>query len=132
MSDANIFNWQRASWSRTSVAMAGARWYPTTVALGRGDVAVAAGSNEHRAPNPYPEVWDAATKKWRLLDGAHLVMPYYARMHLAPDRRVFVSGPEAQSRWLNPAGSGAWTNGPTSSVHNPPPRRRASRSARRR
>ena len=116
VSDANIFNWQSASWSRTSVSMAGARWYPTTVTLGSGDVAVAAGSNEHHAPNPYPEVWDVATKKWRLLGGAHLVMPYYPRMHLAPDGRVFVSGPEAQSRWLNPTGSGAWTNGPTSSV----------------
>jgi PKD repeat protein len=100
------------TWAKTSLDMARGRWYPTTVTLGNGDVLVAAGNDENHVPNPLAEVWEASTKKWRLLEGAPLVLPYYPRMHLAPDGRAFMAGPEAQTRWLNPTGSGAWTNGP--------------------
>jgi hypothetical protein len=109
--EAHIFNWSSASWSKTSLDMAAGRWYPTGVTLGNGDVLVAAGNDANHQPNPYPEVWENGTKRWRLLAGAYAALPYYPRLHLAPDGRVFMAGPEPLTRWLNPTGTGAWTYG---------------------
>jgi PKD repeat protein len=112
INEAYMFNSGAARWSKTALNMARGRWYPSTVTLGNGDVLVIAGNDENHLPNPLGEVWEASTQRWRLLEGAPLVLPYYPRLHLAPDGRAFVAGPEAQTRWLNPTGSGAWTDGP--------------------
>ena len=110
--EAYLFNSGATRWSKTALDMARGRWYPSTVTLGNGDVLVAAGNDENGLPNPLAEVFEASTGQWRLLQGAPLALPYYPRMHLAPDGRAFIAGPEAQTRWLNPSGSGAWTDGP--------------------
>lgn len=104
--DGNIFNYQGATWGQP-VRMRAGRWYPTSMTLGNGEVVVVAGTDEHHAANPYPEVWDGS--KFRLLSGAALEIPYYPWLHLAPDGRVFNSGPEQPTRYLNPTGEGAWT-----------------------
>lgn len=105
--DANIFNYQSSTWGRLLQMRAG-RWYPTTAAMGTGDIVVAAGSDEHAAANPFPEVWDGA--KFRLLSGAPLAMPYYPWLHSGPDGRIFNSGPDQRTRYLNPSGDGEWTD----------------------
>ena len=104
--DANIFNYQGATWGRVAQMRAG-RWYPTSAMMGNGEVAVVAGADEHHEANLVPEVWDGS--KFRLLPGAPLEMPWYPWMFLGPDGRLFVSGPDADTRYLNPAGDGEWT-----------------------
>ena len=43
------------------------------------------------------------------MTGAQLQLPIYPRIHVAPDGRVYYSGPGSVSRYLDTAGTGAWT-----------------------
>ncbi|MCY1078725.1 galactose oxidase-like domain-containing protein [Archangium lansingense] len=109
-----IFNPFTLTWSRTE-SMNDNRWYPTNTTLQNGDVVVlsgethAAGSN-----NPLPQVWEAKTGKWRNLNTAIQDLPYYPRMFLAPNGKLFFAGPWRRSRWLDPEGTGTWFDGPNS------------------
>ena len=105
--DANIFNYQSGTWARLLQMRAG-RWYPTSAAMGTGEIVVVAGTDENAAANPFPEVWDGA--KFRLLGGAPDVMPYYPWLHQTPDGRLFNAGPHEVTRYLNPSGDGEWTD----------------------
>jgi hypothetical protein len=49
------------------------------------------------------------------MTGAVLKLPYYPRMFVAPDGRLFYAGPQRQSRWMNTSGTGSWSTGPSSS-----------------
>jgi hypothetical protein len=65
--------------------------------------------------NPLPQVWSAG--HWRDLTGAiNENIPLYPPIVLAPDGRIFMAGPAAQSAWLDTSGTGAWIPGPSSSV----------------
>ena len=103
---AAIFNSTTNSWDPAASMRAG-RWYPTMTLLVDGKVTVVAGSDENASGNTLAEVWDGSA--WRTLDGASLNLSFYPWMHSAPDGRVFMSGPEATSRFLNPSGTGEWT-----------------------
>ncbi len=93
--------------------MAAGRWYPTAVALPNGDVLTVSGSISPGVNNDLPEVWDNALGSWRALTGARLGLPLYPWLHVAPDGRVFLSGPNATTRFLNTQGAGAWTTSAT-------------------
>jgi len=107
--NANVFDPGTATWQALP-PMAAGRWYPTNTTLPNGDVLVLAGTDSAGADVTIPEVWDGAA--WRQLTGASLALPYYPRMFVAPDGRIFVAGEEQQSLYLDVTGAGQWTGGP--------------------
>ena len=107
--EAAIYNPVTNTWTRQPPMNLG-RWYPTTTALPNGDVLVVAGSVDvPTGGNPLPQVWQSATGTWRDLTSAQLALPLYPFMFLAPNGLVFNAGPELTTRYLNTAGTGAWT-----------------------
>jgi hypothetical protein len=87
------------------------RWYPTTTLLPNGDVLVVSGDiNSNTNVNSLPQVFQTATSTWRNLTTAQLSQPLYPSMLVAPNGQVFNAGPSRQSRYLNTAGTGAWSN----------------------
>ncbi|HEY9286013.1 MAG TPA: galactose oxidase-like domain-containing protein [Pyrinomonadaceae bacterium] len=63
--------------------------------------------------NSVPEVWQSSGV-WRQLSGANMGLPLYPWVVLAPNGRVFYTGPDSQTWFLNTSGAGAWTPGPAS------------------
>src|SRR5215467_3087144 len=59
--------------------------------------------------NVEPQVWQTATASWRNLSAAHLALPFYPFMHVAPNGKVFCAGPSQITRYLDVTGTGAWT-----------------------
>jgi hypothetical protein len=87
------------------------RWYPTATTLPNGDVLVVSGDiNSNTNVDALPQVFQFSTKTWRNLTTAQLSQPLYPNMLVAPNGKVFNAGPSRQSRYLNTAGTGAWTN----------------------
>ena len=46
---------------------------------------------------------------WRNLSAAHLALPFYPFMHVAPNGKVFCAGPSQTTRYLDVTGTGAWS-----------------------
>ncbi|MGC2742382.1 MAG: carboxypeptidase regulatory-like domain-containing protein [Candidatus Angelobacter sp.] len=87
------------------------RWYPTVTTLPNGDVLVVSGDiNANTNVDALPQVFQMSTKTWRNLTTAQLSQPLYPNMLVAPNGKVFNAGPARQSRYLNTAGTGAWSN----------------------
>jgi hypothetical protein len=87
------------------------RWYPTATTLPNGDVLVVSGDiNSNTNVDALPQVFQFSTKTWRNLTTAQLSQPLYPNMLVAPNGKVFNAGPSRQTRYLNTAGTGAWTN----------------------
>jgi len=107
--DAAIYNPVNNTWTRQARMNLG-RWYPTVTGLPNGDVLVVSGAvDTPNGTNPLPQVWQAASGTWRDLSSAQLTLPIYPYMFLAPNGSVFNAGPEVFTRYLNTAGTGAWT-----------------------
>jgi galactose oxidase len=85
------------------------RWYPTNTTLPNGDVLVISGTVRSGVPNVEPQVWRSATGSWRNLSTAHLALPFYPFMFVAPNGKVFYAGPSPTTRYLNVAGTGDWS-----------------------
>src|SRR5438874_2592761 len=97
------------SWTRLP-DMNNGRWYPTNTTLATGDVLVTSGwIDTQTGVNVEPQVWQTATSSWRNLTAAHLALPFYPFMFVAPNGKVFCAGPSQTSRYLDPSGSGAWS-----------------------
>jgi hypothetical protein len=105
----NVFDAGTTSW-QTKAAMAQGRWYPTSTTLPSGEVVTIAGRDQNGVSVTIPEVWGGTS--WRRLTTASLDLPWYPRTFVAPDGRVFYAGEQQQSRYLDVAGTGSWTNGP--------------------
>jgi hypothetical protein len=95
-------------WTREE-DMNNGRWYPSAAILANGDVCVASGTSTPGVTNQIPQVFDAATGHWRTLTGANRNLPCYPMLHLAPNGKVFMAGPEAVTRYLDTAGLGSWS-----------------------
>jgi hypothetical protein len=111
--DTNLFDPETESWQAAPV-MARGRWYPTTTTLPDGQVLVIGGRDEGGAVVPIPEVWDGTS--WRQLTTASTAndeLPYYPRMFVAADGRLFYAGEERLTRWLDVTGTGSWSPGPS-------------------
>jgi Galactose oxidase-like, Early set domain/Glyoxal oxidase N-terminus len=108
--DTTIFDYRTNTWAEAAPMNAG-RWYPTNTTLPDGGVLVVSGSNE-LGDNDLPQIWAAG--RWRNLTTAIYNMPWYPWMHVAPDGRVFNSGPKPWTKFLNTSGTGSWKRGETS------------------
>jgi len=110
----SIFDYRTNSWSRSDDMTTG-RWYPGSVALPSGQVFTALGE----PGSAYPERWTQG-QGWTLLTGASLQAPilnysgyqnnWLPYLHLAPNGRIFHSGPTPQMNWIDPSGNGAVSN----------------------
>jgi Galactose oxidase-like, Early set domain/Fibronectin type III domain/Kelch motif len=98
------------TWTRLP-DMNNGRWYPTSTTLPNGDVLVISGwINSSVGVNVEPQVWHGATASWRNLSTAHLALPFYPFMFVAPNGKVFCAGPSQTSRYLNVTGTGDWSS----------------------
>ena len=106
--NAYIYNPFSNSWTRLP-DMNNGRWYPTGTTLPNGDALVISGwIDTTQGVNVEPQVWQTATRSWRNLSSAHLALPFYPFMHVAPNGKVFCAGP-ARTRYLDVTGTGAWS-----------------------
>lgn len=97
------------SWSRAPDMNAG-RWYPTNTTLANGDVLVISGDVDTVVgQNRLPQIWQPATGEWRDLITALSDLALYPFLHLAPNGRVFVSGPDQPTMYLDTSGTGSWS-----------------------
>lgn len=103
--DLNIFNPATSSWT-SAPPMRWGRWYPTTTLMPNGEVVTIAGRDQRGAHVRTPEVWTGSS--WRSLTTAVLTLPYYPRMFLAPNGKLFYAGEERTTRYLDPTGTGKW------------------------
>ena len=106
LKDNATFNPFKNAWTR-SPQMKFARWYPTVTALPNGDVLALSGLNEHSVAVPTPEIFQAATGRWKPLTTALQELPLFPRSFVAPNGKVFVA--TTISRYLDTSGTGAWT-----------------------
>jgi hypothetical protein len=81
--------------------MAAGRWYPSVTPLTNGEMLITEGGPDT------PEV-RKTDGTLRTLSTASLSLPLYPWLDVAPDGRVFYSGPDQTLRKLDPAGGGAW------------------------
>lgn len=106
---ASIFNSTTNTWSVAPDMNAG-RWYPTVTTLPNGDALVVSGDIDlNVGTNPLPQVYQSATNSWRNLTNAQLAMDYYPFMFVAPNGKVINVGPTPVTRYLDTAGTGAWS-----------------------
>jgi hypothetical protein len=106
----NIFDPNTETWV-VAPPMHYARWYPTLTTLANGEVLSLSGEDENGNLVGPPEVWNGSS--WRVLTGPFPTIPDYPRLFLAPDGRVFYAGEMPVSAFIDVAGAGSWTNGPT-------------------
>ncbi len=102
-----LFTAGTESWG-SSTPMQKGRWYPSNTTLANGDVLILAGTDETGAVVGEPEVWSPSGSV-RALSSASRNLPYYPRMFLGPDGRVFYAGQDVTTRYLDPTGTGSWT-----------------------
>ncbi len=82
--------------------MARGRWYPTTTLLGDGRVMVDSGWDENGVMNETVEIFTPGVG-WSPEYPMGWSPPFYIRKHVMPDGRVFMSSPDTESRWFDPA-----------------------------
>ena len=89
-------------------AMNAGRWYPTATELANGDILVVSGDIDTTfGVDTVPQVFQVGSGKWRNLEP--LAQDLYPQMFLAPNGKVFNSGPTQTTRYLDTAGSGTWS-----------------------
>ena len=81
--------------------MAAGRWYPSVTPLTNGEMLITEGGPD------IPEV-RRTDGSLRTLNTASLNLPLYPWLDVAPDGRVFYSGPDQTLRKLDPTGGGSW------------------------
>jgi Domain of unknown function (DUF1929)/Bacterial Ig domain len=96
----HLFNPTNNDWS-LGPNMAAGRWYPSVTPLTNGEMLITEGGPD------MPEV-RRTDGSLRALSTASLNLPLYPWLDVAPDGRVFHSGPDQTLRKLDPSGSGSW------------------------
>jgi hypothetical protein len=102
---ATIYDPTNDTWTQIDDMNRG-RWYPTAVSLPNGEVLVSSGSDENDQVNDVQQV--EQNGHWRSIVNFN-GLPLYPRMHVAPDGRVFMSGPLQLTQLLDTSGGGQWT-----------------------
>jgi galactose oxidase len=114
----SIYNPATDSWSKGGV-MNQQRWYNSAITLPDGRV-LTLGGNRTSGLSGNGEIFDPATNVWTLMDGIALApmtagMPddartmEHSRLHVAPDGRIFASGPTPNMQWYTFSGNGGVT-----------------------
>lgn len=107
---------QRGQWYRTS-DMNVSRWYPTAVTLAEGQMAVFGGLDGPVLQRKV-EVFNPVSETWLVKGNREL--PLFARGHLMPDGKVFITSPQTVPTTWDPvtgffkdgaARSGGWRGG---------------------
>lgn len=113
-SDINLFAGPPYGWHSVPNALNAGRWYCSVMLLPNGEALVLSGTIAGSADgNPLPQVWRTHEGGGlRDLSTASLKLPNYPVIYGAPDGRVFMAGPDQQSRYLDTAGTGRWFSGP--------------------
>jgi hypothetical protein len=109
----NIFDFRDNTWTAGPSMNAG-RWYPTNTTLSNGDVLVISGLTENEEVNQLPQVWQTSTGRWRDLTTAQFNVDLYPWTHLAPNGKVFISGPSQFTQYIGTSGTGTLTEMPAS------------------
>jgi galactose oxidase len=80
----------------------GGRWYPTAISLPDGGVLVSFGNDKTGQPNNTQEIFkDGQFMPNQVFNFPMGVPPYYPRMHVVSDGRIFMSGPLALTQFLD-------------------------------
>jgi Domain of unknown function (DUF1929)/Bacterial Ig domain len=98
------FNFANNAWILGN-DMRWARWYPSVTPLTNGEMLITGG----RPWIPEVRQTDGTIRQLSEQTGS-MDVPFYPWMDVAPDGRVFYSGPDDNLRKLDPAGAGAWQN----------------------
>lgn len=116
----SLFDFRTGAWSRDA-DMSQPRWYNASVALADGGV-FTIGGNLFSGDDGIGEVWHP-NLGWSVVPNDVLApvqtgvpenhAEEYVRMHVAPDGRLFVSGPTPNMQWYSPAAPGAITSAGT-------------------
>ncbi len=96
----HLFDPVNNDWS-VGPTMAAGRWYPSVTPLANGEMLITEGGPDT------PEV-RKTDGTLRALNTATLNLPLYPWMDVAPDGRVFYSGPDQTMRKLDTTGGGSW------------------------
>jgi Domain of unknown function (DUF1929)/Bacterial Ig domain len=96
----HLFDPTSSTW-RLGPNMAAGRWYPSVTPLTNGEMLI----TEGRPDIPEVRKTDGTL---RTLSTASLNLPLYPWLDVAPDGRVFYSGPDQTMRKLDPTGGGSW------------------------
>ncbi|MGD8374770.1 MAG: RICIN domain-containing protein, partial [Acidobacteriota bacterium] len=111
----SLFNYADNQWHAIE-NMPGGRWYPTTVALTDGDMFTVVGTATNQRN---PDRWDARTG-WKVMTGIDFTDPilsyasthdeylWWTLLHVAPQGKLFHSGPLPTVGWINTSGSGSY------------------------
>ncbi len=115
----SLFDYRNDSWEQIENMASGGRWYPTTIALTDGDMFTAIGTATNQR---YPDRWNP-DEGWRIQtgidfndmvltdyfsSGSHGESRWWPLLHVAPNGKVFHSGPTPQMHWINPARNGSY------------------------
>jgi hypothetical protein len=112
--DAGLFDPASAAWTHLP-DMNDPRWYPTATTLSNGDVMVMSGEMDGvNDMNEIPQRFLMSTLRWKNMSSARLKLPYYPRMFLAPNGKLFFASPSRGTRFMDTSGTGSWGSGPTS------------------
>jgi galactose oxidase len=98
--DTHRFDPLSLSWTKLQ-DMAVARWYPSNLTLGTGDVLILSGFDELCQLTPLMERYTPGGAL-KLVSGGSLLLQSYPWMHLLSSGRVAHVGPEAQTRSFDP------------------------------
>lgn len=113
----SIFNPKTLSWSASGNTIQ-QRWYATNVALPNGKAFLALGAHDQ----PFPELWNPATNTWTEIYGPRMDtilaewrtfhpedFEWYPWLHVAPNGKLFHSGPTPTMHWIDPYEGGTIT-----------------------
>lgn len=110
LNQATIYDYRTNTWTPTALMGDSddfRRWYPTAVTLFDGTALVMSGSTTDSGKiNDKIQIWNDGN--WRSIVNFN-VPPLYPRLHLGSDGRVFMSGPNARSQFLDTKNGGNWT-----------------------
>ncbi len=100
----HVFDGDTGTLTRTA-EMTQERWYPTVTPLGNGEMLIVSGQYQGAVDTPEVRGTDG---RLRDLSAAQTNIALYPWMDVAPDGKVFNSGPDPVMRELDPSGNGQW------------------------